>query len=49
MTIRLTYGDEQRFRFRCPDITIRGQIENMTMPSLLRVSCSTAALVVLCM
>ena len=32
MTITLTYGDEQRFRFRSADITIRGRIENMIMP-----------------
>ena len=32
MTIRLVHGDEQRFRFRCPDITIRGQLEGMKMP-----------------
>ena len=32
MTIRLVHGSEQRFRFRCPDITIRGLIEDRKMP-----------------
>jgi hypothetical protein len=32
MTIRLVHGNEQRFRFRCPDITIRGRIEDRKMP-----------------
>jgi hypothetical protein len=27
MTIRLTYGTRQRFRYRHRDITIRGQVD----------------------
>jgi hypothetical protein len=32
MSINLTYGSDQGFRFRCADITVRGQIEDMAMP-----------------
>ena len=29
MTIRLTYGTRQRFRYRHRDITIRGQVDGL--------------------
>lgn len=32
MTIRLTYGTRQRFRYRYRDITIRGQVDGLTPP-----------------
>ena len=34
MTIKLVHGSEQRFRFRCPNITIHGQMEDKKMPIL---------------
>jgi hypothetical protein len=32
VTIRLTYGRRQVFRFRCEDITVRGQVVDAAMP-----------------
>jgi hypothetical protein len=32
MTIRLTYGTRQRFRYRYRDLTIRGQVDGLTPP-----------------
>jgi hypothetical protein len=32
MAIRLTYGTRQRFRYRCRDVTVRGQVDRLVPP-----------------
>ncbi len=32
MAIRLTYGARQQFRYRCPEVTIRGEVDGLAPP-----------------